>query len=109
MNNKRTVAEFFAGIGLIFNIRGSLQVIFNLLIVFILVLGYGIFNDLDIDCGCFSPGEINAYNSLKLALFRDILMVMAVCYIYIYRRIKNETNSNHLMVKDKTQHEEEMK
>jgi uncharacterized membrane protein YphA (DoxX/SURF4 family) len=101
--------EFFAGLGLIFNIRGSLQVIFNLLIVFILVLGYGIFNDLDIDCGCFSPEEISAYNSLKLALFRDILMVMAVCYIYIYKRIKNETNSNHLMVKDKTQHEEEMK
>jgi len=89
--------EFFAGLGLIFNIRGSLQVIFNLLIVFILVLGYGIFNDLDIDCGCFGPEEINARESLKQVLFRDLLMVMAVCYIYIYKRIKfNETNSNHL-------------
>lgn len=88
--------EFFAGLGLIFNIRGSLQVIFNLLIVFILVLGYGIFNNLNIDCGCFGPEEIKVYNSLKQALFRDILMIMAVCYIYIHRRIKNEMSSNQL-------------
>ena len=88
--------EFFAGLGLIFNIRGSLTVIFNLLFIFILVLGYGIFNDLDIDCGCFSPEEINAHNSLKQALFRDLLMVIAVIYIYIYNRIKYATNSNHL-------------
>jgi uncharacterized membrane protein YphA (DoxX/SURF4 family) len=88
--------EFLAGIGLIFNIRGSLTVIFNLLIIFIFVLGYGIFNDFNIDCGCFSPAEINAHNNLKQALFRDLLMVMAVCYIYIYNRIRYTTNSNHL-------------
>lgn len=88
--------EFLAGLGLILNIRGSLTVIFNLLFVFTLVLGYGIFNDLDIDCGCFSPDEINAHNSLKQALFRDLLMVIAACYIYIYKRIKYETKLNHL-------------
>jgi len=85
-------AEFLAGLGLVMNIRGSLMVIFNLLIVFIMVLGYGIFNDMNIDCGCFSTEDINAYNSLKQALFRDLFMILATCYLYVYKRIKYETN-----------------
>jgi uncharacterized membrane protein YphA (DoxX/SURF4 family) len=85
-------AEFLAGLGLVMNIRGSLMVIFNLLIVFIMVLGYGIFNDMNIDCGCFSTEDINAHNSLKQALFRDLFMIVAACYLYVYKRIKYETN-----------------
>jgi uncharacterized membrane protein YphA (DoxX/SURF4 family) len=85
-------AELLAGIGLILNIRGSLAVIFNLLVVFIMVLGYGIFNNMDIDCGCFSTEEINARNSLKQALFRDLSMIVAACYLYVNKRIKYETN-----------------
>jgi len=85
-------AEFLAGLGLVLNIRGSLAVIFNLLVIFIMVLGYGIFNDMDIDCGCFSTEEINARNSLKQALFRDLFMIVAASYLYVYKRIKYETN-----------------
>jgi uncharacterized membrane protein YphA (DoxX/SURF4 family) len=99
--------EFLAGIGLILNIRGSLAVIFNLLIGFILVLGYGIFNDLNIDCGCFSPEEINARNNLKQALFRDLFMIMATCYLYFYSRIQHRTSQNHLYGKNKIAREEE--
>ena len=47
--------EVLAGIGLIFNIRGSLTVIFSMLIMFVIVLWYGILKDLNIDCGCFTP------------------------------------------------------
>jgi uncharacterized membrane protein YphA (DoxX/SURF4 family) len=85
-------AELFAGLGLVLNVRGSLAVIFNLLVVFIMVLGYGIFNDMNIDCGCFSTEEMNAHNSLKQALFRDLFMILAACYLYVYKRIKYETN-----------------
>ena len=85
-------AEFLAGLGLVLNIRGSLAVIFNLLVIFIMILGYGIFNNMDIDCGCFSTEEINARNSLKQALFRDLFMIVAACYLYVYKRIKYETN-----------------
>jgi len=85
-------AEFLAGLGLVLNIRGSLMVISNLLVIFIMVLGYGIFNNMDIDCGCFSTEEINARNSLKQALFRDLFMVVAACYLYVYKRLKYETN-----------------
>ena len=85
-------AEFLAGLGLVLNIRGSLMVIFNLLVIFIMILGYGIFNNMDIDCGCFGTEEINARNSLKQALFRDLFMIVAACYLYVYKRIKYETN-----------------
>jgi uncharacterized membrane protein YphA (DoxX/SURF4 family) len=93
-------AEFLAGLGLVLNIKGSLAVIFNLLVVFIMVLGYGIFNDMNIDCGCFSSEEINAHNSLKQALFRDLFMIVAACYLYVYKRIKYETNPFRLYGKD---------
>lgn len=92
--------EFLAGIGLIFNMRGSLTVIFNLLVFFILVLGYAIFNNMDINCGCFSTEEVNAHNSLKQALFRDFLMVAAACYLYVFRRRTCETNPHRSYRKD---------
>lgn len=82
------VVEFLAGLGLIFNIRGSLTVIFSLLIVFCMVLGYGILNELNIDCGCFTSQEIKSQNTLKQSFYRDILMIAAVFYMYLHRRVK---------------------
>ena len=96
--------ELIAGIGLIFNVRGSLAVISALLVIFILVLGYGILNSLDIDCGCFSPEELDARNSLQQAFYRDLLMIGAAGYIYMYRRIKEATDSHR---KNKIHYEEE--
>jgi uncharacterized membrane protein YphA (DoxX/SURF4 family) len=93
-------AEFLAGLGLVLNIKWSLAVILNLLVVFIMLLGYGIFNDMNIDCGCFSSEEINAHNSLKQALFRDLFMIVAACYLYVYKRIKYETNQVRTYGKD---------
>ncbi len=48
------LVEILAGLGLIFNIRGSLPTIFGLLVMFIFVLWYGILQELNIDCGCFT-------------------------------------------------------
>jgi uncharacterized membrane protein YphA (DoxX/SURF4 family) len=83
--------ELLAGLGLVINVRGSLAVILGLLVIFISVLGYGIFNGMDIDCGCFSPEEISARNDLRNALFRDLLMTAAVFYLYVYRYAKGTT------------------
>jgi uncharacterized membrane protein YphA (DoxX/SURF4 family) len=84
------VLEILAGIGLIFEIPGALTAIFAMLIMFIGVLWYGILKDLDIDCGCFSTEEMKGQDSLKKALYRDIVMVAACSYFYLYRcmRIK---------------------
>jgi uncharacterized membrane protein YphA (DoxX/SURF4 family) len=84
--------EFLAGLGLIFNIRGSLSVIFSMLILFVFVLWYGILNDLSIDCGCFSPEEIADYNSLKRAFYRDLLMIGGALVIFLQRYIRLDRN-----------------
>lgn len=84
------VIELLAGVGLIFEIAGALTAIFGMLLMFIAVLWYGILKDLDIDCGCFSTEEIKGQNSLRQAIYRDIVMVAVCCYFYIFRfmRIK---------------------
>jgi len=78
--------EFFAGIALIMNIRGSLTVILSLLFLFVSVLGYGILNNLNVDCGCFSEEDIKGFNSLRIAFYRDLIMIAMASYIYAYRR-----------------------
>ena len=88
--------EFLAGIGLLLNIRGSLSVIFSMLVLFVFVLWYGILKDLSIDCGCFSPAEIAGHDSLKKAFYRDLLMIGAVFYIYIHRFVRSEQKNSHL-------------
>ena len=94
--------ELLAGIGVIFNVRGSLAIIASLLVIFVLVLGYGVFNNMDIDCGCFSPEEINAQNDLKQALFRDLLMIGAACYLYAYKRVTHPTHKNKIHYKEES-------
>ena len=79
--------EIIAAVGLIFNIRGSLAVVTGLLTLFILILGYGIWLGLDIDCGCFGPEdpESRAYSGLHSALYRDLVMMAAVFFLYFWR------------------------
>ena len=77
--------EFLAGLGLILNMRGSLAVIFSLLIVFVGVLGYGILKDLNVDCGCFSPAEITGQNNLRQAFYRDLFMIAGVLLLFFSR------------------------
>ena len=81
------VLEVIAAIGLIFNMRGSLEVITGLLAMFIAILGYGIWLGLDIDCGCFGPEdpESRAYNGLRTSLYRDLAMMAAIFFLYFWR------------------------
>lgn len=83
------VLEVLAGLGLLFSIRGSLSIIFGLLITFVFVLWYGILRNLDIDCGCFSPEELKTHASLWHAFYRDIAMIGAVIYLYISNSLRN--------------------
>jgi uncharacterized membrane protein YphA (DoxX/SURF4 family) len=74
--------ELLAGLGLVLQVRGSLAVIFSLLLIFLAVLGYAILLDLDIDCGCFLLEEIGARNSVKAAFWRDLLLVVATFFLF---------------------------
>jgi uncharacterized membrane protein YphA (DoxX/SURF4 family) len=82
------VVEVLAGIGLLFEIPGALTAISGMLIMFIGILWYGILKDLDIDCGCFSIEELRGQDSLKKALYRDIVMVTVCGYFYLFRIVR---------------------
>lgn len=79
--------EVMAAIGLIFDLRGSLVVIAALLAIFILVLGYGLWMGLDVDCGCFGPEdpEGKAFAGIRPALYRDFILAGGVLLLYGWR------------------------
>jgi len=80
--------EVIAGIGLIFDIEGSLSIIAGLLVTFIGILAYGVDIGLDIDCGCFGPEdpEAEAFHGLRGALYRDLVMLTGVIFMFSWRR-----------------------
>jgi len=82
-----SMLEVFAGLGLLADIRGSLTVVTGLLGLFILVLSYGIWLGLDIDCGCFGPEDPKArtFRGLRSALLQDIAMMLVIFYLYFWR------------------------
>ena len=82
--------EVTAGIGLLFDIEGSLSVVAVLVGLFIVILGYGIWMGLDVDCGCFGPDdpEAEAFHGLRLSLYRDLVMLAGIAFIYGWRRYR---------------------
>ena len=82
--------EVIAGIGLLFDIRGSLAIFTTLLVLFIAILAFGIIIGLDVDCGCFGPQdpEAEAFHGLKLSLYRDLVLLAGVVLLYAIRRAK---------------------
>lgn len=82
--------ELIAGIGLLFDIRGSLAMLTGLLVLFIAVLAHSIWMGLDVDCGCFGPEdpEAEAFHGLRQSLFRDLVMMAGVFFIYIWRQYR---------------------
>jgi uncharacterized membrane protein YphA (DoxX/SURF4 family) len=78
--------ELIAGLGLIFDVRGSLSITFGLLVMFAFVLWFGILKDLDVDCGCFSADELSEHSALRAALYRDLGMIVGALYLFWWRR-----------------------
>ena len=86
--------ETIAGIGLLLDIRGSLALIASLLGMFLLVLGYGISLNLDVDCGCFGADDLARQASLKQAFWRDVVLFgVVVPYLYLSRRLRSRVPS----------------
>lgn len=80
--------ELAAGLGLICDLQYTLGLITGLLVLFLAILGYGLWMGLDVDCGCFGPGdsETEAYHGLRPALYRDLSMLAGIGYLYFHRR-----------------------
>ncbi|CCH49672.1 MauE/DoxX family redox-associated membrane protein [Pseudodesulfovibrio piezophilus] len=83
------VLEILSGIGLIFDVRGSLGMIVAQLLGFMGVLAYGIHMGLDVDCGCFGPSDpgAGAHGGLWGTLVRDMFMFAACLIIFWQRRV----------------------
>jgi uncharacterized membrane protein YphA (DoxX/SURF4 family) len=89
--------ELLAGVGLCFELRGSLTIMAILLLIFLVVLGYAVWNQLDIDCGCFTIDELDAQNLVKIAFWRDLIMIGAVLFLYWQRRSRALRHFPHIL------------
>jgi uncharacterized membrane protein YphA (DoxX/SURF4 family) len=78
--------ELAAGLGLIAEVRGSLTIIALLLLIFLVILGYAVWHNLDIDCGCFTADELDAQHSVATAFWRDLLMLGVTPFLAWRRR-----------------------
>lgn len=79
--------EFFTAIGLVLKKRWALIATLIFMLVFIVVLSYGIYLGLDIDCGCFGPDdpEHRAFSGLRFALGRDLLLMIPLLFACRFR------------------------
>lgn len=77
--------EIGAGVGLLLKKKWALLLTAALMLLFIVVLAYGIWLGLDIDCGCFGPedAEAHGFSSLRTALVRDILLLLPLIYLFL--------------------------
>ncbi|MGE4298896.1 MAG: MauE/DoxX family redox-associated membrane protein [Desulfovibrionaceae bacterium] len=82
------VLEIAAAIGLLFDRKGSLLLTAGLTVLFLAVVGYGMWLGLDIDCGCYGPGdpERGAFSGLRTTFWRDMGMMAMVAYCYWWKR-----------------------
>jgi hypothetical protein len=88
------IIEAVAGIGLLLDIRGSLTAIASLLGLFVLVLGYGITLDINVDCGCFGAEDLDKRASLVRAFWRDVVLGgLVVPYLYLSRGMRSGSSS----------------
>jgi hypothetical protein len=90
------VVEILLAVGLLFNRLKSKIGIAVVLLFFIILLSYSISQGLDIDCGCFGSEEpeFTAFKGLKVALVRDIVMLVPLLYSFWYHRYRQSTIVN---------------
>lgn len=103
--------EVAAGVGLLFDVRGSLSVIAGLLALFTAVLAFGLRMGLDVDCGCFGPDDpqAEAFHGLGAALYRDLFLFAIVIFIFGWRRIRRirPVNLSQISIKQSIQNRKE--
>lgn len=82
--------ELLAGLGLALDLRFCLTAILVMLTGFLMILGYAILKELDIDCGCFTLDELTERTTVKTAFFRDLLMLAAIGFLFWWRRSRTK-------------------
>lgn len=77
--------EVVTAFGLLFKKKWARLSAVLLLLLFIVILSYGISLGLDIDCGCFGPEdpEHEAFSGLRTALVRDLFFLIPASYLLL--------------------------
>ncbi len=85
------ILEIILAVGLLFNRLTSKIGVGLVLLSFIILLSYSILQGLDIDCGCFGleDPEQMAFRGLRVALVRDIVMLIPLAYSFWYHRYRH--------------------
>jgi uncharacterized membrane protein YphA (DoxX/SURF4 family) len=87
------VIETAAGLALVFDRPWGLHLVTVMLVFFVLVLGYGILGDLDVDCGCFGAEDLDRRAGLRAAFYRDLMLLgVVIPYLYLSRRLRAGSN-----------------
>jgi uncharacterized membrane protein YphA (DoxX/SURF4 family) len=73
------LAEVLVGLGLVLGLPSARLGALALTLLFLGVLAYGLHLGLDVDCGCFGPGE---GVGLAQALRRDLVLAAVAGYLY---------------------------
>ncbi len=92
--------EVLSGLALIFDLRAGLYSISGLLVLFVGVLGYGVLNDMNIDCGCFGPEELAEKKGLAHAFYRDLVLIGVVAFLYWSRIVRRRRSASDKVVKN---------
>lgn len=76
--------EIIVGIGIILGQKNVVRLSLVLMLLFIVVLSYGIYKKIGIDCGCFGgkTSDTASTENLKSALIRDIFITSGLLIIY---------------------------
>ncbi len=101
--------EILTGIALIFNLRAGIYGVLGLLVLFASVLGHGILNGLNVDCGCFGPDEPAGRDSLVHAFYRDLVLIGAAAFLLFSRLVRDRHRLSNRFVQNLPQYKEELK
>lgn len=86
------LAEVQCALLLVWRPRLGFPFTLALLLVFVGVLGYGIYIGLDVDCGCLPFG---IYESLQVALIRDLVLI--ACCVFAWSRCRAPRPEDHVL------------
>jgi len=88
-----SLLEILGSILLAFDSLAGVWLILIMLLSFIIVLSYGVYFGLDLDCGCFgSETKVSgSFHHMKESILRDSIFILGVIYLFYYR-IKNNFN-----------------
>jgi len=81
-----SIGEILAGLATMFGLRGGVEAIGLLLLMFLGVLGYAWWGGMDVPCGCFSLEDGQHRYGIQLAIVRDLFLLAVVGFLFWRRR-----------------------